>query len=84
MASIQYLLHEVKQKQRLEALVFYTHTHTHKKKEYVSQETCFELIPMVPPNSITHTSAGPSLLSTGIIATRSIHSWIASVMCGTT
>jgi len=41
-------------------------------------------LPIVPPNSMTQTSAGPSLPSTGILATRSIHSWMASVMCGTT
>lgn len=40
--------------------------------------------PIVPPSSITQTSAGPSLPSTGIIATRSIHSCMAFVMCGTT
>jgi hypothetical protein len=40
--------------------------------------------PIVPPNSITQTSAGPSLPSTGILATRSIHSCMAFVMCGTT
>ena len=33
---------------------------------------------------MTQTSAGPSFPSTGIFATRSIHSWMASVMCGTT
>jgi hypothetical protein len=33
---------------------------------------------------MTQTSAGPSFPSTGTCATRSIHSWIASVMCGTT
>ena len=40
--------------------------------------------PTVPPSSITHTSAGPGLPSTGTWATRSIHSWMASVMWGTT
>jgi len=40
--------------------------------------------PIVPPSSITQTSAGPSLPSTGIMATRSIHSCMAFVMCGTT
>ena len=40
--------------------------------------------PIVPPNSMTQTSAGPSFPSTGTIATRSIHSWMASVMWGTT
>jgi hypothetical protein len=33
---------------------------------------------------MTQTSAGPSFPSTGTCATRSIHSWIASVTCGTT
>ena len=42
------------------------------------------IVPIVPPNSMTQTSAGPSCPSTGTIATRSIHSWMASVMCGTT
>lgn len=31
-------------------------------------------LPIVPPNSMTQTSAGPSCPSTGIFATRSIHS----------
>lgn len=39
---------------------------------------------IVPPNSMTQTSAGPSFPSTGTSATRSIQSWMASVMCGTT
>lgn len=42
------------------------------------------IVPIVPPNSMTQTSAGPGWPSTGIIAARSIHSWIASVMWGTT
>lgn len=33
-----------------------------------------ENLPIVPPNSMTQTSAGPSFPSTGIIAARSIHS----------
>lgn len=43
-----------------------------------------EHIPTVPPNSMTHTSAGPSFPSTGIIDTDSIQFLIASVICGTT
>lgn len=31
-------------------------------------------VPMVPPNSMTHTSAGPSFPSTGMWATLSIQS----------
>lgn len=42
------------------------------------------ILPIVPPNSMTQTSAGPSSPSTGIFATRSTHSWMASVMWGTT
>lgn len=38
--------------------------------------------PTVPPTSMRHTSAGSPLPSTGTWATRSIHSWIASVTCG--
>ena len=40
--------------------------------------------PIVPPSSMTQTSGGPSLPSTGFIATRSIQSCISSVICGTT
>jgi len=40
--------------------------------------------PIVPANSTIQTSGRPSLPSTGIKATRSIHSWIASVMWGIT
>lgn len=40
--------------------------------------------PMVPPNSMTQTSGGPSFPSTGTAAARSIQSWMASVMWGTT
>ena len=42
------------------------------------------LLPIVPPSSMTQTSAASSVPSTGFIATRSIHSCISSVMCGTT
>lgn len=46
---------------------------------------CITLLsPTVPPNSITHTSAGPSFPSTGMTATDSIQFLMASVMCGTT
>lgn len=41
-------------------------------------------IPTVPPNSITHTSAGPVPPSTGIEDTDSIQFFMASVMWGTT
>lgn len=44
----------------------------------------FVSVPIVPPNSMTQTSGEPDFPSTGIVATRSIHSWMASVMWGTT
>ena len=40
--------------------------------------------PTVPPSSMTQTSGGPGRPSTGTWATRSIQSWMASVMWGTT
>mmetsp|Transcript_10287 Transcript_10287/g.38139 ORF Transcript_10287/g.38139 Transcript_10287/m.38139 type:complete len:353 (+) Transcript_10287:527-1585(+) len=40
--------------------------------------------PTVPPSSMMQTSGCPSCPSTGIFATRSIHSWISSVTCGIT
>lgn len=40
--------------------------------------------PMVPPSSMMHTSGSAWSPSTGRCATVSTHSWIASVMCGTT
>lgn len=46
--------------------------------------SCLKLIPTVPPNSMTQTSAGPSFPSTGMIDTDSIQFLMASVMWWTT
>jgi len=40
--------------------------------------------PIVPPNSMMQTSGSVSSSVTGTLATFSTHSWMASVMCGTT
>lgn len=55
-----------------------------KFKRSVSDHQVSLCLPTVPPNSITHTSAGPSFPSTGMTETDSIQFLMASVTCGTT
>ena len=49
-----------------------------------STKGMLSMSPTVPPSSMTHTVGMRVLPSTGTWLTRSIHSWISSVTCGTT